>query len=186
MCGWRRIPLALTQTRISSETDLPLLVPCTPVPKRTTTRQHTDHRDQPTRLFRTQYFTPPDIDALQDAFDETRRKVWTQQPPSFFERATIDMDGMMVETMGVSKTGMDISYNGIWGYPLASDVWLFVHGDLCQSVRRPHLPSNGGHGRRRRVLDKHRVAALFPISTHSLRGYFTHDAVQTDRCFHRR
>jgi DDE family transposase len=61
-------------------------------------------------------FTRSHIDTLQDAFNVTRRKVWAQQPASFFNRATIDMDGTIVETTGVCKAGMDITYNGLWGY----------------------------------------------------------------------
>ena len=68
-------------------------------------------------------FTQSHIDALQDAFDATRCKVWAEQPDSFFDRATIDMDGTMVETTGACKAGMDISYNGIWGYHRSSSAW---------------------------------------------------------------
>ena len=61
-------------------------------------------------------FTPLDIEHLQQAFDEVRTDVWQQQDDSFFEQATIDMDGTIVETTGQCKQGMDISYKGIWGY----------------------------------------------------------------------
>jgi hypothetical protein len=54
-------------------------------------------------------FTRPDSDALQDAINATRLKVWAQQPKPFFHRATIDMDGTHVETTGQCKAGMDIS-----------------------------------------------------------------------------
>jgi hypothetical protein len=61
-------------------------------------------------------FRPDHLDALQRAIDVTRRKVWAEQPPSFFEEATLDADGTMVETTGECKQGMDISYKGQWGY----------------------------------------------------------------------
>ena len=34
----------------------------------------------------------------------------------FFEEAVIDGDGTMVETSGECKQGMDINYEGQWGY----------------------------------------------------------------------
>ncbi len=53
---------------------------------------------------------------LMQAFDESRLKVWARQPQEFFDEAIIDMDGTLVETTGECKEGMDISYNGVWGY----------------------------------------------------------------------
>ena len=56
-------------------------------------------------------------DALMDAINETRLKVWAGQPESFREQtARIDADGSIVPTTGECKQGMEISYNGIWGY----------------------------------------------------------------------
>ena len=57
-----------------------------------------------------------DIDTLHTAIDEARRNVWSQQPDEFFDCATVDMDGSIVETTGECKFGMDMSYKGIWGY----------------------------------------------------------------------
>ena len=56
------------------------------------------------------------IDALQDAINESRLRVWQQQPASFFERAIVDVDGTIVETTGECKEGMERSYKGQWGY----------------------------------------------------------------------
>ena len=53
---------------------------------------------------------------LMETFNETRLKVWRQQPASFFDEAVIDADGTMVETYGECKEGMDINYKGQWGY----------------------------------------------------------------------
>ena len=61
-------------------------------------------------------FDAADIDRLQEIFNATRLKVWRQQPAAFFEEAIIDADGTMVETTGECKQGMDINYNGQWGY----------------------------------------------------------------------
>lgn len=57
-----------------------------------------------------------DIQSLQRAIDQARARVWARQPQEFFEQATIDMDGHIVETTGECKQGMDITYDGRWGY----------------------------------------------------------------------
>jgi len=56
------------------------------------------------------------IGRLQDAIDEARLKVWAKQPEEFFDEAIIDMDGHLVGTCGECKKGMDIAYDGTWGY----------------------------------------------------------------------
>jgi len=56
------------------------------------------------------------IEALQTAINETRVRVWRTQPAAFFEEAVIDADGTLAETTGQCKEGMDIAYNGVWGY----------------------------------------------------------------------
>ena len=61
-------------------------------------------------------FQQSDIDALMKAVDEARINVWKQQDKSFFEQATIDVDGVIVATTAECKVGMDISYKGSWGY----------------------------------------------------------------------
>src|ERR1700734_490118 len=61
-------------------------------------------------------FTSTDVQTLLDIFDDVRIKVWASQPPAFFEQATIDMDGTLVATTGGCKRGMDIAYDGTWGY----------------------------------------------------------------------
>jgi hypothetical protein len=62
-------------------------------------------------------FEEEDIWALQTAINECRLQVWSRQDPNFFaQRARIDSDGTLVPTEGECKEGMDISYNGIWGY----------------------------------------------------------------------
>lgn len=57
------------------------------------------------------------VDALMDAINATRVEVWRAQPDSFRARtAKIDADGTLVPTTGQCKEGMDIAYNGVWGY----------------------------------------------------------------------
>jgi len=61
-------------------------------------------------------FERGDIEDLMDAINQARLAVWKQQPKSFFDEAVIEADGTIVETTGECKEGMDISYNGRWGY----------------------------------------------------------------------
>jgi len=61
-------------------------------------------------------FTVDDINTLQDVYDDVRIGVWKQQPFSFFQQARLDVDGTLTETYGECKQGMDIAYNGTWGY----------------------------------------------------------------------
>ena len=61
-------------------------------------------------------FTSADVVTLLDIFDDIRIGVWAEQPAAFFERAVIDMDGTLVETTGECKQGMNIAYDGTWGY----------------------------------------------------------------------
>ena len=62
-------------------------------------------------------FSPDDVMALEEAISRARLSVWAAQPASFFEkRAVIDADASIVPTDGECKEGMDIGYNGVWGY----------------------------------------------------------------------
>jgi len=62
-------------------------------------------------------FSVEDVMALQEAINRARLRVWASQPPAFFaQRAVIDADTSIVGTHGQCKEGMDISYNGVWGY----------------------------------------------------------------------
>jgi hypothetical protein len=57
-----------------------------------------------------------DVLDLMDAINEARLRVWRQQPSAFFEQATIDVDGTLVATDAECTEGVDIAYNGTWGY----------------------------------------------------------------------
>jgi hypothetical protein len=61
-------------------------------------------------------FGEADLEALQTAINETRLRVWRTQPAAFFEEAILEADGTLAETTGQCKAGMDIAYNGVWGY----------------------------------------------------------------------
>jgi hypothetical protein len=61
-------------------------------------------------------FKPAHLDVLMDLINDKRLLVWQQQPDSFFEQAIIEADGTIVETQGECKQGIDLSYDGRWGY----------------------------------------------------------------------
>ena len=61
-------------------------------------------------------FTKDDVEILMDIINEVRLGIWRKQPEEFFQEAIIDVDGMIAETTGECKGGMNISYKGIWGY----------------------------------------------------------------------
>ena len=70
--------------------------------------------------------------------------VWAEQPADFFDQAILDMDGILVETTGQCKQGMDIAYDGTWGYhPLV--LTLANTGEVLGLVNRPgNRPSHEG------------------------------------------
>jgi len=93
-------------------------------------------------------FEATDVETLMDSFNDIRVKVWKQQPEEFFDEAIIDADGVMAETTGECKEGMDMSYNGKWGYhPLV--VSLANTGEPLFLVNRSgNRPSHEGAAHR--------------------------------------
>ena len=61
-------------------------------------------------------FQKQNIIKLMDIKNDIRRKIWLQQPKNFKKEAIINADGSISPTWGECKQGMDISYNGKWGY----------------------------------------------------------------------
>jgi DDE family transposase len=89
-------------------------------------------------------FRHEDVEILQDVFDQTRLKVWQQQPPEFFDEAVLDVDGTLVATDARCKQGVDIAYDGTWGYhPLI--ISLANTGEVLSLVNRSgNRPSHEG------------------------------------------
>jgi len=89
-------------------------------------------------------FTAEDVEILQDVFDQARVRVWRQQPSEFFEEAILDVDGTLVATAAGCKRGIDIAYDGTWGYhPLI--ISLANTGEVLSIVNRPgNRPSHEG------------------------------------------
>ena len=62
-------------------------------------------------------FHPEHINLLMNLVNDVRVGIWKQQEPAFFAGpARIDADGTLVETTGECKEGMDVAYDGTWGY----------------------------------------------------------------------
>ena len=53
---------------------------------------------------------------VMQAINRVRQRVWKQQEDRFFDCATIEADGTIVETAAEKKEGIGISYKGKWGY----------------------------------------------------------------------
>jgi hypothetical protein len=89
-------------------------------------------------------FTPTSLVTLMDVIDETRWHAWQGQPDDFFTEAILDMDGTLVSTTGACKQGMDLAYDGTWGYhPLVLS--LANTGEVLRVVNRPgNRPSHEG------------------------------------------
>jgi DDE family transposase len=89
-------------------------------------------------------FDETSLRLLQDIVHDVRIGVWAEQPAEFFHRAILDMDGTLVETSGQCKQGMDIAYDGTWGYhPLV--LTLANTGEVLGLVNRPgNRPSHEG------------------------------------------
>ena len=86
-----------------------------------------------------------------EAINTARLRVWAQQPADFFHEAIIDVDGTLVATDAECKEGVDIAYDGTWGYhPLV--VSLANTGEPLYLVNRSgNRPS---HERAHVYLDK--------------------------------
>ena len=61
-------------------------------------------------------FKATDIKTLMRVVNRIRQKIWSQQSNAFKERATLYVDSTVAETTGEHKQGMNMAYNGKWGY----------------------------------------------------------------------
>jgi len=92
--------------------------------------------------------TKQDIDALQDAINESRLRVWQRQPASFFDQGIVDADGTIAETTGECKEGMDMSFKGQWGYQHLVVSLANTQEVLFQDLRPGNRPSHEGAAER--------------------------------------
>src|SRR6516225_5056313 len=61
-------------------------------------------------------FREADVLDLMGAINAARLRVYAQQPADFFGEAIVDIDGTLVATDAECKEGVDIAYDGTWGY----------------------------------------------------------------------
>jgi hypothetical protein len=89
-------------------------------------------------------FQRQDLDALQQAIDESRLNVWSRQPAEFFAQARIEADGTFVKTDAECKQGVDINYKREWCYhPLV--LTLANTGEVLRLINRSgNRPSHEG------------------------------------------
>ena len=89
-------------------------------------------------------FREADVLDLMEAINTARLHVYAQQPADFFREATVDIDGTLVATDAECKGGVDIAYDGTWGYhPLV--VTLADTGEpLYLANRSGNRPSHEG------------------------------------------
>ena len=65
----------------------------------------------------TRRFHEEDVLALMDGINAIRPKLWRKRLRRRERReGIIDLDGIVAPTTGECKAGMDIAYNGVWGY----------------------------------------------------------------------
>src|SRR5262245_52111225 len=89
-------------------------------------------------------FREADVLDLMEAINTARLRVYAQQPAAFFAEAVVDIDGTLVATDAECKEGVDIAYDGTWGYhPLV--VTLANTGEPLFLANRPgNRPSHEG------------------------------------------
>ena len=89
-------------------------------------------------------FSPGDVDRLMEAINDARVKVWRQQPDHFFDRATIEGDGTMIETKGEKKEGIGMNHKGQWGYQTLALTLANTREKLFLLNRPGNRPSHEG------------------------------------------
>ena len=79
-----------------------------------------------------------------EAINDARVKVWRQQPDHFFDRATIEGDGTMIETKGEKKEGIGMNHKGQWGYQTLALTLANTREKLFLLNRPGNRPSHEG------------------------------------------
>jgi hypothetical protein len=90
-------------------------------------------------------FDEASVMALQEAANRARLRVWAAQPASFVSgTAVIDADATIVPTAAESKAGINISYNGLWGYSALMVSFANTSEPLYFKLHGANRPSHEG------------------------------------------
>ena len=91
-------------------------------------------------------FALDDVETLQDVFDQIRLKVWWRNPPTSLTRRSSTLTAHLSPPAPAGKQGVDIAYDGTWGYhPLI--VSMAHTGEVLSIVNRSgNRPSHEGAG----------------------------------------
>lgn len=84
------------------------------------------------------------VNRLMDAINETRIKVWQQQPSDFFDLAIIEGDGTMIETSGEKKESIGLNHKRQWGYQTLAITLANTREELFLLNRPGNRPSHEG------------------------------------------
>ena len=83
--------------------------------------------------------------ALQEAVNQARLRAWAAQPASFTcVPAIIDADATIVPTGAEAKAGIDIAYNGVWGYSAVMVSFANTKEPLYFALHGANRPSHEG------------------------------------------
>jgi hypothetical protein len=90
-------------------------------------------------------FDEGSVMALQEAVNRARVRAWAAQPASFFSApAVIDADATIVPTGAEAKEGIDIGYNGTWGYSALMVSFASTKEPLYFALHGANRPSHEG------------------------------------------
>jgi len=89
-------------------------------------------------------FTVDNVNRLMDAINDSRVKVWHQQPDCFFDCAYIEGDGTIIETTGEKKAGIGLNHKKQWGYQTLAITLANTREELFLLNRSGNRPSHEG------------------------------------------
>jgi hypothetical protein len=89
-------------------------------------------------------FQEADVLTLMETINTARLRVYSQQPADFFREAIVDVDGTLIGTDARCKRGIDMAYDGTWGYHVLV-LTLANTGEVLYLVNRGgNRPSHEG------------------------------------------